>query len=279
VNQNNEDVKLIQKKLQVFECIEFDSKNHTYKINGAASNLYSVTRLINSLKPKFDTDKWANIKAKKDNLTPEEIKFQWSEKALLSTTLGTHVHNVIESIYTNSSTLKLEKEKIVNLLGEANYNVFKSGLLKNLNSFKQLFTRTKNILIPIRNELVIGDLDVTRICGTLDFLGYNKEKQCLEIYDFKTNNNIAFQHTYKEKFFSRLEHLDTCEYNVYSLQMSLYRYILEKYTSLDIGNCYILCLNSPNKDYELIKTTYFKAEVENILKTKTLRQKNYVLSV
>jgi CRISPR/Cas system-associated protein endoribonuclease Cas2 len=57
-----------------------------------------------------------------------------------------------------------------------------------------------------------------------------------------------------------LNHLEECEYNTYSLQLSIYKKIIEKNTSLKIGKSYLCWINEENDSYEIIETKYFDTE-------------------
>jgi len=252
------------KKLSIFNCITFKEDTHKYFIHGQEASRLSVTGLISKYKPKFEEDKWARIKAKSLNISVEEMKFLWSEKNLYSTTLGTELHRLIECAYTNE-TYKFDSDKIKQSLGESTYKGFSDHLCTIASHFKNFYTDTKETLQVVANELTVGDIDGTKVCGTLDMLAYNKQENCLDIYDFKTNKSITYNSTYKERFNEPLSSLDVCEYNTYSLQLSIYRYIIEKYTTLKIKNLYIVWFNKENKNYKLIPCNFLEEQVKLIL--------------
>lgn len=252
-------------ELSVFNCITFKEDTHKYFINGAEASKFSVTGVINKFKPKFEEDKWARIKAKSLNISVDEMKFLWSEKNLYSTTLGTELHRMIECAYIGES-YNFESNKVRHVLGDTAYEKFGEHLFTIARHFKSFYTETKANITPIANELVVGDIDGTRICGTLDMLAYNKQEDCLEIYDFKTNKSIAYNSIYKERYNEPLNNLEVCEYNTYCLQLSIYKYIIEKYTSLRIKNLYIVWFNRDNTDYKLITCKYLQEQVKLILK-------------
>jgi hypothetical protein len=250
--------------LDVFNCITFEETAHKYFIDGKESAKYSVTGLINKYKPKFEEDKWARIKAKSLNISVDEMKFIWAEKNLYSTTLGTELHRLIECVYTNES-YKFENDKIRLSIGEEAYKVFSNHLCAITKHFKSFYIQTRDYLQPVANELAVGDIRDTRVCGTLDMLAYNKQESCFEIYDFKTNKSITYNSTYKEKYNKPLDDLEVCEFNTYCLQLSIYKYIIEKYTSLKIKNLYIVWFNADNTDFKLIPCNYLGTRVSQIL--------------
>lgn len=252
------------KDLDIFNRITFEEIAHKYFIDGKESAKYSVTGLINKYKPKFEEDKWARIKAKSLNISVDEMKFIWAEKNLYSTTLGTELHRLIECVYT-SEEYKFENNKIKQSIGEEAYKGFSNHLCTITKHFKNFYVHTKGYIQPVANELTVGDIEGTRVCGTLDMLAYNKQENCFEIYDFKTNKSITYSSTYKERFNKPLDDLQVCEFNTYSLQLSIYKYIIEKYTSLKIKNLYIVWFNIDNSDFKLIPCNYLGTHVSQIL--------------
>lgn len=254
-----------KKELEVFNQITFVEETHKYFINGKPSAPISVTGFISKLKPKFDEDKWAKLKAKKLGISVDEMKFIWSEKNLFSTTLGTCFHKIAESVYTGIP-YTLKSDELKHSLGEASYGDLKNILPILVDQFSSFYKKTKDIIIPVKNELIIGDLDDTRICGTMDMLVYNTKSKQYEIYDFKTNKDITYNSTYGEKFSRPLENLDVCEYNTYSLQLSFYKYIIEKYTNIKIGAMYIVWFSRDKNFCETIKTRNDTDNVARILR-------------
>jgi ATP-dependent exoDNAse (exonuclease V) beta subunit len=117
----------------------------------------------------------------------------------------------------------------------------------------------KDKLALVRAELVVGD-DTYGVCGMLDKLFYNVEEDELQIWDYKTNKEINMSSKYKSKMINGLNHLEECEYNTYSLQLSIYKKIIEKNTSLKIGKSYLCWINEENDSYQIIETKYFDTE-------------------
>jgi hypothetical protein len=252
------------KELEIFNQITFVESVHKYYINNEPSAPVSVTGFISKFKPKFDEDKWARIKAKKLGISVDEMKFIWSEKNLFSTTLGTCFHKIAESIYTGVK-YHINKNELQASLGDSLYEDLKVLLPVFVEQFKIFYNNTKNILEPIKNELVIGDLNNTRICGTMDMLVYNNRSKQYEIYDFKTNKDITYSSTYKERYSIPLDALEVCEYNTYSLQLSFYKYIIEQYTNLKIGALYIVWFDRIKNKPEIIDVKDYTGYVEMLL--------------
>jgi hypothetical protein len=99
----------------------------------------------------------------------------------------------------------------------------------------------------------------------LDQLFWNIKMKELQVWDWKTNKEIAKYSIYKQRMLAPIAHMHDCEYNKYSLQTSLYKYIIEKNTGLKIGNCYLVHLTEHKDTYEVIKTDYKKNEIEKMI--------------
>jgi ATP-dependent exoDNAse (exonuclease V) beta subunit len=101
------------------------------------------------------------------------------------------------------------------------------------------------------------------VCSSdLDCLFWNKKSQWLEIWDYKTNKEIKTSNNYGNKMLHPISHLDECEMNTYSLQLGLYKHIIEKNTNLKIGNCYLIWINENIDNYKVYKCKDLHAELK-----------------
>jgi ATP-dependent exoDNAse (exonuclease V) beta subunit len=100
----------------------------------------------------------------------------------------------------------------------------------------------------------------------VDQLFYNKKYNELQIWDWKTNKKIGTKNDYGEKFLEPLNNMDVCELNTYSLQLNLYKHIIEKNTDLKIGKLYICWFHESNKKYEVIECKDFSEEIKQLVK-------------
>ena len=62
-----------------------------------------------------------------------------------------------------------------------------------------------------------------------------------------------------------INHLDECEFNVYSLQTNLYKYIIEQNTNLKIGDLYFVWFFEGNEKYELFKCADYQEEIKMMI--------------
>ena len=223
---------LIKKKQE--NDLIFDKKKHQYYDN-KGNELHSVTRIINKFTPRFDLDgEIAKRVAKKKGISVEEIKKEWQAGATKASVKGTKIHKALE-LYINSG--KETKTQI-----------------EILKSFDALKLPGKNMA-----EKKVFNIE-KKIAGTLDLKNISRGKT--NVFDFKTNKAINFVSKWDIKMKRPLEYMDDCEYNRYSLQLSLYSWMLEK-DGEDIGRIGILWIKD-NK-IELIPTIYMKSTVEMLL--------------
>ena len=81
---------------------------------------------------------------------------------------------------------------------------------------------------------------------------YNKNKNKISLVDWKTNKQIktkenAYRHGMKG---TPAEKIYDCNFEKYSLQLSMYKYILENVYNIDVNGLYILHLKET--DFKII---------------------------
>ena len=249
--------------LRVFDCITFIQSTHSYLINNKMAPI-SVTGLLGKYKEAFEVDKWSTIKANKLGITPGQMKEEWHLNNLYATHRGTIVHNFIEN-YFNNKIIQYNKESIEKDLGEETHEKLRKEVLKLIDQFKE-FSKDIDYILPVKQEFVVGDIKGTQICGMVDLVAYNTKTNKFEIYDYKTNKEIKFNSKFKKNLLPPIDHLEDCEFNSYSLQLNIYKYFIEKYTSIKIDSLNIVWFNVNNDSYKLIPLLDMQKEVELILK-------------
>ena len=250
-------------ELSKFNDVKYFDGPHKYYLDGV--ELTSATRFIGNFKPKFQTEKIAKRYAEKRGLTIEEVITDWDLKRDKSTVKGSAVHDYAENWWNN-------KEFPYNptiALKEFGHDIIKEPFDKCREIFMKFYNDSKKNLVPVKMELVVGDRDYG-IGGMVDCLFYNKKSGNLEIWDYKTNKKINEKNNYGERFKSPISHLDVCEINTYSLQLGLYKHIIEKNTNLKLGNSYLIWINEKNSNYKIYKCKDLNAEIilmlENFVK-------------
>tara|TARA_R110002020_G_scaffold124120_10_gene281012 strand:+ start:1742 stop:2512 length:771 start_codon:yes stop_codon:yes gene_type:complete len=248
----------ISVELSVFNNIKYYDEPHEYYIDG--QKMTSATRLIGKFKQEFDSDYWSKKKADERNITQEEILAEWKYKSDYSCEKGTLFHEYAEN-YLNNKVFPYPKDKVIKVLGN---NDVKKDFDKVVELFHKFYEESYGKLIPIKSEVIVGDEELG-ICGMVDQLFWNNKSEELQIWDWKTNKKIKRNNRWQQ-FKEPISHLDVCEFNTYSLQLSLYRYLIEKNTNLELGDSYIVWFNEKNDKYEPIKCRDYREEIQLLLK-------------
>lgn len=238
----------IFKELDKFREISFKESDHSYLYNGKLCD--SVTTVIGMYQQPFEREIIAVKYAKKHNLKVTDVLLDWEQKRDSASKKGTCVHAYAENLFQS----KVYEDPYIDEVHP--------DLLKMVDNF---YTDVSGKLILIKAELVVGDFNLG-VCGMIDKLFYNVKSEELQIWDYKTNKDIRCDNQYGTKMLYGLSHLDDCEMNKYSLQLGLYKYIIEENTNIKIGNSYICWLNNEkNESYIPIKAIDFKDEIEYIV--------------
>lgn len=234
------------KELSVFNRITFVEKTHSYLIDGQKSDSPSVTRLLKKFKKEFNKEAAAARVAKRTNTTVKQVIADWDLNNLYSTTLGSMLHKYIENYYCNK---RVEFEGNFDGLGFDEKKKIAENLPKLIDYFQQFYNDYKH-LICVKNEIVLGDMEDTKVCGMSDLLCYNTETDQLEILDFKTNKKMEKSSPYGDLFYP-FDDMSEGEINEYTIQLNTYKYFVEKYTSLKIDKLRIVWFNVVNDTYKV----------------------------
>ncbi len=171
-------------------------------------------------------------------MAAEELIAQWDE----ARDFGTLVHNNIESFINDESFEDIS---------EVNHAIKWMKKFNNLSEF---------IFYP---EVKIFSKEL-KIAGTIDVLAHDTKNNTFIIIDWKTSKSVS-----KTSFGGKMgihpitSHLMDCKFVHYSLQLSFYRYLLEKFYDIKISNLLIGHLNG----YECnpIIADYYEDEIVKII--------------
>lgn len=249
--------------LRVFDSITFFEKGHKYTVDGKTAPM-SVSKLIENYKPKFKSDEISKRKADQLGVSQEDVLEVWRIKNLFSTQQGTILHYYIDNFYRNRISSYEDVDKNHDSFDAEMKEKLKENLKILIGHFNNFYKDHKHLL-PIRNEFVLGDIEDTKICGTLDFLVYNTLLNEYQIYDFKTNMRFDMKSKYRNKFSDPISHLEVCENDTYALQMSLYQTILEKYTTIKVGGNFAVWFYAKNDNYKIFKMADRREEAKLLL--------------
>lgn len=245
-------------ELSKFNHIKYYDGPHKYFIGDR--ELISATKFIGRFKPEFQTQVIAEQYAKKRGLNVDDVIAQWDLKRDVSTVKGSALHNYAENWWNNK---EFPYDPTI-AIKEFGHDIIRESYEKCEKIFRNFYEDSRINLIPVKMELVVGDEDYG-IGGMVDCLFFNKKSNKLEIWDYKTNKEISTKNDYGKTFNEPISHLDVCEINTYSLQLSLYKHIIQKNTNLEIGECYLIWINEKNSNYKVFKCKDMEAEIKMML--------------
>ena len=236
-----------QQLWEAFSDIYFEEVPHKYT-DSYGTKYTSVTTFVGQLEVEKDWDLIVEKAIKKKDSqykgrTVEQVRAVWKASGDYACQLGTYVHSVMELGWQNKEFYPDE-----NIL--AKYPGMKEDFEYRKQRCKKVLSILKERYIPIKNETIVYDRD-WQLCGTIDFLGYNKHKKCVSILDWKTNKKWDFNNKY-QKLRAPFDMMDDCNINHYELQLNTYKAILETHTDIKVGE--MLLVQIPNKEKGLIET-------------------------
>lgn len=224
-------MQLYQELYNAFNDIHFEEDGHKYS-DSFGTKYTSVTTFINQFEPDKDWDMIAENASKKPGgkyygKSVEDIRNEWKYAGNFATTIGTAVHSVCEMEWQN-------KEFYPDYTLLEKFNGMKEDFEWRKKKAKSLIATLRERYVPIKNEFIVYDRD-WGIVGTIDFFAYNKVKDCYAILDWKTSKKFDHSNRF-QKMKPPFDTEDDCNCNHYSMQLSLYKAILEKHCpSIKIG--------------------------------------------
>lgn len=242
------------------ELIQFEEIGHKYKIG--TSSYTSVTSWVHKHFEPFNPDviidkmmaskKWP--KSPYFGKTKDEIKQQWNDNSIAVTSEGTKLHHDIE----NFMNQPVERPTHATLLDyyytkpETNDSIEWQYFLR--------FIKTTPHLVPYRSEWPVFNEDI-HIVGTIDMV-YEKADGTLMIYDWKRCKEISKNGWSKYAKTESMQHIPDSNFWHYTLQLNMYKYIIETKYEKVVSNICLVKLHPDNKTqtYEIISLPILKME-------------------
>ena len=228
----------------VFNDVKYYDEPHKYYVGDR--ELISVTTLIHKYQEEFNEGYWSEYKANEFNVKQDEILRAWKFINKKGTMKGSIIHDYAENLFLNK-IFKYPKDEI---LFEFGFDPIWNEYLITKKHVDKFHKESLGKLIPIKTELVVCDKE-SLIGGMVDMLFYNVKAKEFQLWDWKTNKK--FSEESNNKLLHDLYLLDDCDYNVYSLQLQLYKYIIEKNTQIKLGKSYVIWFSHNNTNYEVIE--------------------------
>lgn len=224
--------------------LAFDAASHIYTYCGEVFK--SVTTLVDECFKQFDAEYWSARKAPSLGMTPAQLRAKWRAVGEEARNLGTQMHCKIERYYL--------------------------GLPNTTDDTYRLFEQfaTQYHLTPYRTEWAIYDED-SHVAGTLDFLDYADGK--FIIYDWKRSDKVVSACTgepiktnrWGEHAFAPIANIPDTTYWHYALQVSIYRYLLEKNYEINVEESRLAVFHPNCGRPYVINVPYLRDEVIKLL--------------
>lgn len=216
--------------------IFFNAKDHSYKSLTTEPEIawYSVTTVVSSLKKPFDAKKTAqkvskNAKSKWYEIEPKIIEEIWANEAKRAVDLGTWYHNQREADLCSLASIEREGT-VVPIFAPL---PLKDGI-KYAPSQKLEPGVYPEHMVYLKSAGICGQSDLVEVVnGRVNIIDYKTNKE-IKMESFKDWEGIS------EKMLHPISNLDDCNFNHYSLQLSIYMYVILKHNpKLLPGTIYI----------------------------------------
>jgi hypothetical protein len=230
--------------------IKFRDEGHKYWIDGDDTDLISCTTFIKKFFGNFDTDTVVSNIIKSDKyddpnykyygMNDEEIKKLWNDNSKKAMSDGTKLHLDIEHFYND---MDVKNDSI------------------EYKQFMNFYEDHKKLQI-YRTEWLIF-CDILKITGSIDavFIDDNNE---LTICDWKRSKEINYKNFNNQTATFPFDHLQDCNYSQYSMQLNLYRLIIETYYGFKVKEMFLVVMHPNNQsgNYEKIMVPRLQKESE-----------------
>ncbi len=238
-------------KFGTSDVISFEPRRHRYT-DASGAEYKSVSRLLSSIEVPFDRQ-GISLRMAKGNISRQsEILAEWDAKLKSSHVWGNWIHDNLES-YHKLGTCD-EKIKSVTQKLKPFYE-----------NYHQVYTE---VLLSDVESKVAGQTDLVvqrqrSISSLYDFYDYKTNEQKGIEFDSIRRKRDPWQH-YNKFFLPPLSHLEDCNYNKYSLQLSLYAFIAQKQYGISIGRLALIFIDS-ELQVHTYPVSYLRFEAEVLL--------------
>jgi hypothetical protein len=250
--------------------IVFDDKPHKYYIKGSTEGWTSVTTVIHENFKHFNAPMIAKrmVRSRKFPSDPKYEKYRdfctdekgayvseevvikliiqsWEDLGNSASALGTTMHENIERIYNGEE-------------------VTDDDSVEFRNHFFEFHSIVEDVmeLEPYRTEWVIyGEEEM--ICGSVDMLYYNPKTGKFVLMDWKRSKKISTKGYGKGK--GVCSHLQDCNFVHYSLQLNLYRFLMEKYYGIEIESMTIVVFHPSNPSFLSFVVADMQGQIHKML--------------
>lgn len=229
---------------------------HIYIHRDTGKKFTSVTKILSSIEPHFEGDRIAtSISKQSDNnpkknpkyigMTKEQILDYWQELNDTANEYGTNVHETIENYLFNNKFYFPKTELEIKII--AGYESLK------VDEGVEIYP--ERIMFAEEYELA----------GTADLL-IDIDAEFFDIGDWKTNKEFNFFNNFGHKTLLKpFDHMQDCQYSIYSMQLSTYALMYEMETGKKCRQIWIGYWDKENETFQRIPVMYLKSEAKKLL--------------
>lgn len=252
--------------------ISLNHETHVYTVNGQ-QGYTSVSTLVHRFFKGFDPESTARTMVRRSDFRTnqrysqywplitedfsEELMIrtvcqEWKRQGVNAADLGTKLHKYIEDKYN-----EIIEGRVGNKVGEdmktrgPEYDYADQFMEK----------KHREGFVPFRTEWMLYD-ERLKISGTIDMIYYHPVTQTYHMVDWKRSKKIS-KYGYRRYGLGPCSNLQDCNYSHYSLQLNIYKWLLETHYSIQIQSMDIVVLHPSNK-------TFLEFEIETFAFTRTL---------
>lgn len=231
--------------------ITFREHDHRYFVKDDPAEYTSVTTVVHSMFGKFEADavikkmmrsaSWPN--SKYFGMTPDAIKDMWEKNRNEAADAGTKMHYAIECYYNGDTAL-----------------VDNDNTSKEMQYFRS-YARD-HPYTPYRTEWIVFDEDA-KIAGSIDMIYLDPTDstgETLMIFDWKRSREIRMINPWQSGS-GPVKDLHDCNFVHYSLQLNIYKYIIETRYGKKVSQLKLVVLHPDNTN-----GTYITVPVPNMQK-------------
>lgn len=235
---------------------------HVYIHKKTERKYTSVTKVLHSIEPYFDTDAMAAKIAKKKDTDPskkpeyhglskEQILEYWQYLNDTANEYGTKLHESIENYLLSQKYWYKPKDELERDAIKA-YEALK--LDEGSTMYPERIMFSEEYEIAGTSDLIIDIVD--EYSGKIYF----------DVADFKTNKEFNFFSKFGKYFNKPLEYLPACQFTTYSLQLSIYAYLYQlEFPNKIWRQSYLLYWDKEAKSFQKINTVYMKEQAKKVL--------------
>ena len=253
------------------EHISFVEKTHKYYVNGSCEGNISCTGFIHEFFGHFDGKailtkmrkgpKWAL--SKYFGRTDEEIMKEWSDSGKAASEAGTAMHLAIEQFLHGAP--EQINPAIVDTPEWRHFLKFWEECGPDLEPYRSEWEVFTDLLGESKSSKSKSKAErKIKLCGSIDMVFRRKSDGKFVIYDWKRSKEIKSENPFGSGL-APLEHLPDTNYWHYTMQLNVYKWILENYYDIEVGDLYIVILHPDNPSYRRMRLNIMENEVEDMI--------------